>query len=72
VLTGEAYRQRRPHIANTRAAFKTVVARSFGWSWSVSRARTPGTWTVKVGVFRPWSAVLLTWRDKVRTFVVAR
>jgi hypothetical protein len=54
------------------SSFKAATARVFAWRWYVGSTRRLGRYTVKVGIFGPSWSPLLTWRDRVRTFVVRR
>jgi len=53
-------------------AFAAGTARTFHWRWYVGARRALGTWTVKIGVFRPGWYGLLAWRDGAARFRVAR
>jgi threonine/homoserine efflux transporter RhtA len=48
------------------------VTRSLRWSWYASSTRMPGTYTVKVGVFRAGWAGLLAWNNRAALIRVTR
>ena len=51
-------------------AFSASTTRSFSASWTVPRNLPTGTYTVKIGIFKPgWSGMYL-WNNSARTFTV--
>jgi hypothetical protein len=53
-------------------AFRAGIPRTFRWTWYVSSTRPIGTWTVRVGVFRPAWTQLLLWNPRAGVFRVVR
>jgi hypothetical protein len=51
----------------TFAANKT---QTFSTSWSIARSAEKGTYTVKVGLFKPGWSGLLAWNDSAASFTV--
>lgn len=49
-------------------SFTGGVARTFGSFWSIPASAEKGTYTVKIGVFRPGWAGLLDWNDSAIQF----
>ena len=52
--------------------FGAGATRTVRWTWYVSSTRAIGTYTVKVGIFRPGWHGLLAWNSRARVFRVAR
>jgi hypothetical protein len=50
--------------------FSANRSRSFVTSWTVPSSLPPGTYILKVGVFRPNWASMYIWNDSARTFTV--
>ncbi len=50
--------------------FSANRTRSFSKTWTVPMDLAPGTYTLKIGVFRPGWGGLLHWNNGARTFVV--
>jgi hypothetical protein len=53
-------------------SFAANTSKTFTWSWKVGTTRTLGNWTVRVGVFRPAWAGMITWRNSPATFRVVK
>ena len=51
-------------------SFTPGVGRTFSSYWSIPSSAEKGTYTVKIGVFRPGWAGLLAWNDSAATFTV--
>ena len=53
-----------------RQAFSANLTRSFSTSFKLPANAKTGTWTVKVGVFNPGWAGMLSWTNSATTFVL--
>jgi hypothetical protein len=56
----------------TTVTFAAGASRTLRWTWYASSTRGLGPYTVKVGVFRPGWAALLTWNNRAALFRVVR
>jgi len=52
--------------------FAGGAARTFKWTWTVSRTRALGRYTVRIGVFHPAWTALEVWNGKAAAFHVVR
>jgi hypothetical protein len=51
-------------------SFKANTTRTFRATWRVPANAAPGTYTVKIGIFKPGWAGLVLWNNGARTFTV--
>jgi hypothetical protein len=51
-------------------SFSAAQTRTFTASWSVPSSATPGTYTVKIGVFSPGWGTLYSWNGQAATLTV--
>lgn len=56
----------------SKVSFTAGTTRTVRWTWYASSVRRLGTYTVKIGIFRPGWGRLLSWNNRATTVRVVR